>query len=154
MDAGAPPPPPDAGGTGGTGGGNVIPPGGGTVTGQTSGSSTTQGTCAAAATNSAPDAIFRWTPSRSGRATADTCNTQVKFDTVVYARGPTGSELSCSDDVAGCTTGDGSAYATNHGSRATFDVVAGQTYTIIVDGYAGSTGGSAGAFALTVTAPP
>jgi glucose/arabinose dehydrogenase len=156
VDAGAPPPrdagaPPDAGGGGG---GGIIPAGGGTVTGTTSGSSTTQGSCAAAGTASAPDAIFRWTPSRSGRATADTCNSQVRFDTVVYARGPTGSQLACSDDVPGCATGDGSQYASSHGSRASFDVVAGQTYTIVVDGYAGSTGGSAGPFALTVTAPP
>jgi glucose/arabinose dehydrogenase len=150
MDAGTPPPPTDAG----TGGGAVIPAPGGTVTGTTSGTSAASGSCAPAATASAPDATFRWTPARSGRATASTCSSQVKFDTVVYARGPTGSELACSDDVAGCATGDGSAYASQHGSRASFDVVAGQTYTIVVDGYSGSTGGSQGPFALTVTPPP
>jgi glucose/arabinose dehydrogenase len=152
VDAGSPPPPPaDAGAPGG---GTVIPAAGGTVTGTTSGSSTSQGSCAAAATASAPDAVFRWTPTRSGVATASTCSSQVRFDTVVYARGPSGSELACSDDVAGCATGDGSAYASQHGSRASFNVVAGQTYTIVVDGYSGSTGGSQGAFALTVTPPP
>jgi hypothetical protein len=80
----------------------------------------------------------------------------VRFDTVVYARGgsPTGSELACSDDVPGCATGDGSSYATSHGSRISFDVVAGQTYYLVVDGYSGSTGGSMGPFALTVTPPP
>lgn len=156
TDAGTPPPdagtpPPDAGSAFA-----IVPAGGGTVTGTTSGTSTAQGSCAAAATASAPDKIFQWTPSRSGRATADTCNAQVKFDTVVYVRGgsSTGSELVCSDDVAGCATGDPSSYANQHGSRASFDVVAGQTYYLIVDGYTGSTGGSTGAFALTVTAPP
>jgi glucose/arabinose dehydrogenase len=152
MDAGAPPPPPPDAGT--SGGGTVIPAAGGTVTGQTSGASASSGSCAAAATASAPEAIFRWTPAKSGRATADTCNSQVKFDTVVYARGPSGSELVCSDDVSGCATGDGSIYAGQHGSRSSFDVVAGQTYTIVVDGYSGSTGGYQGAFALTVTPPP
>jgi hypothetical protein len=126
------------------------------VTGTTSGASTAQGSCASSATASAPDRIFKWTPARSGRATADTCNTQVRFDTVVYVRSAssTGTELACSDDVPGCATGDPSSYATSHGSRISFDVVAGQSYYLVVDGYSGSTGGSTGDFALTVTAPP
>jgi glucose/arabinose dehydrogenase len=152
ADAGAPPPAPaDAGAAY-----PVVPAAGGTVSGHTSGSSARSGSCAGASSAAAPEQIFQWTPTHSGRATADTCNPQVAFDTVLYARSAVtgGSELACNDDTPGCATGDGSLYASQHGSRISFDVVAGQTTYLVVDGYSGSTGGFQGAFVLTVTPPP
>ena len=56
-----------------------------------------------------------------------------------------GTEVACSDDTTGCGTASGP----NHGSRITLAVTAGQTYYLVVDGYAGKTG----AFNLTVFPP-
>jgi hypothetical protein len=111
--------------------------------------------CAASPTGAAPEQIVEWTPSRSGRATANTCSAQITFDTVLYVRNAPsgGQELACNDDTVGCTTGDGSPNAGQHGSRIAFDAVAGQTYYFVVDGYAGSSGDSEGNFVLTVTLP-
>jgi len=126
----------------------VIPAAGGVFTGSTSGSSSLSGSCGN--TNTAPEKVFRWTPSVSGTATIQTCSASgTNFDTVLYMRSgncQTGSQVACNDDTSGCAT-SGSA---NQGSRITPTVTAGQTYFIIVDGY----GGASGNFTLSVTPPP
>src|SRR4029077_20136419 len=63
-------------------------------------------------------------------------------------------EIACNDDEASCGTGD-SCTPNNghHGSVVNTTVTAGQTYYIIVDGFAGSCGGSSGNFRLNVTPP-
>jgi hypothetical protein len=84
-----------------------------------------------------------------------TCGAGTTFDTVVYVRsgGCAGTQLSCNDDTAACATGDGCATADHHGSRVAFNVTSGATYTIVIDGYAGSCGGASGTFTMTVTPP-
>lgn len=133
--------------------GDVVPAGGGTVTGTTTGTSAASGTCATQ-TSSAPERVLTWTPTASGAAKLTTCGATT-FDTVLYVRNgsPTGAQLACNDDSAGCGTNDGSPNRGGHGSVVNFNVVAGTTYYIYVDGFAGSSGGSAGNFVLNVTAP-
>lgn len=128
----------------------VIPPSGGTFTGATTGTSTLQGTCSA--TDTAPERVFQWTPSASGVATIQTCSaTATTFDTVLYMRTgscDTGTQTACNDDTTGCgTTTDPTD--PHRGSRLSPTVIAGQTYYIVVDGYAGNSG----SFALTVLPP-
>jgi hypothetical protein len=132
----------------------VIPPAGGVLSGTTSGPSALAGGCANA-TNGPPEQIYQWTPTASGTATIQTCGLGTAFDTVVYVRSGScaGAELACNDDTTGCGTGDGCSSAGHHGSRVTLSVTAGQTYVIAVDGYAGSCGGSSGAFELSVVPP-
>lgn len=112
-----------------------IPSGGGTFTGVTSGASNVAGRCAATAT--APEQTFSWTPATSGVATIQTCGSAL--DTVVYLRTGScgGANVACDDDTCGFQ------------SSIRPVVVAGQPYTIVVDGF----DGSAGAFTLTVTPP-
>ena len=107
------------------------------------------------ATAAAPEAVFVWTPAASGTATIETCGAGTAFDTVVYLRDTTcaGAELACNDDTLSCATGDICGNRGHHGSLVTPTVFAGHTYVIVVDGYAGSCGGSSGAFALTVIPP-
>lgn len=132
---------------------DVVPPEGGTVSGTTSGPSAASGTCAAQS-GSAPERVLTWTPTESGTAKLTTCGA-TGFDTVLYVRSGSeaGAQLACNDDTAGCGTRDGSAGSGGHGSSININVVAGTTYYIYVDGFAGSTGGSAGPFVLNVTAP-
>jgi len=70
---------------------------------------------------------------------------------VLYLRQGTctaGPDLACNDDTPGC--GDTLDVANpSHASRLTPTVTAGQTYFIVVDGYATSQG----TFALTVIPP-
>jgi hypothetical protein len=124
-----------------------VPAEGGTFTGVTSGLSTQSGSCGIS--DKAPEAIFQWTPASSGPATIATCGSATLYDTVLYLRSGTcgGAELGCSDDSAGCGTGEPSTY---HASRLTPTVTAGQTYFIVVDGY----NGAKGAFSLSITPPP
>ena len=126
----------------------VIPPAGGTVTGVTSGSSSLAGTCAS--TVNAPERVFAWTPAFSGTATIQTCDAAgTAYDTVLYLRHGDcagGAEVACNDDSPSCFTSEPSQH---HGSRLTPNVVAGQTYFIVVDGYATSNG----AFSLSVVGP-
>ena len=92
--------------------------------------------------------VFTWTPATSGTVQISTCgNPGTAYDTVMYVRTGTcgGSQAACNDDTAGCVT----TTDTYHGSRLTFAVVAGQTYTIVVDGYNGRNG----AFTLTLVPP-
>jgi hypothetical protein len=125
-----------------------IPAAGGTFTGTTSGTSGLAGTCANSA--NAPERVFRWTPTASGTATIQTCDgARTAYDTVVYLRQgdcSSGPEVACNDDTTGCFTSEPNDH---HGSRLTPSVVAGQTYFIVVDGFAASSG----AFNLTVVAP-
>jgi lysyl oxidase len=121
----------------------VIPAAGGVIDDSTGGASTQSGTCGNTA--SAPEKVYRWTPSVSGTATIETCGSGTQFDTVVYLRTGTcqGSQSACNDDS--CTIANGQ----NYGSRISPTVTAGQTYFIVVDGY----GSSFGNFRLTVTPP-
>jgi hypothetical protein len=125
----------------------VVPPAGGVFTGTTSGSSSLTGTCAA--TGSAPERVFQWTPATSGPATIQTCGAGgTNFDTVLYMRTGTcqaGSQAACNDDTSGCSTGAGPGM----GSRIRPNVTAGQTYFIVVDGYASSEGD----FTFSITQP-
>jgi hypothetical protein len=127
----------------------TIPADGGTFAGTTSGTGTLAGTCSAG--DSSPERVYRWTPQVSGLATISTCGTSTRFDTVAYLRSGscTGAQVACNDDTSGCAVADGTANASRHGSRLSANVVAGQTYYIVVDGY----GGAAGGYVLTV-APP
>jgi hypothetical protein len=125
----------------------VVPAAGGTFTGTTSGSSTLAATCAA--TDTAPETVFQWTPVTTGVAMIATCGVATTFDTVLSVRTGScrgGTEVACNDDTAGCQTGEPSSW---HASRISMPVTAGETYFIVVDGYAGRSG----AFAITVTAP-
>ena len=126
----------------------AIPAAGGTFTGTTTGASTLAGSCAN--TGSAPERVFVWTPATSGLATIQTCNgNETSYDSVVYVRAAdcaTGPELACNDDATGCFTSEPNDH---HASRLTLSVIAGQSYFIVVDGYAAS----AGDFSLSVTAP-
>jgi hypothetical protein len=127
-------------------GATIVPASGGTFSGVTSGSNNQTGSCGL--TDKGPEAVFQWTPSASGEATIGTCGSATLYDTVVYLRNGTcgGGELACVDDVAGCTTGEPNDH---HGSQITPTVVAGQTYSIVVDGY----NGAQGPFSLTITPP-
>jgi hypothetical protein len=124
----------------------VLPAAGGTFTGTTSGTSALAGTCASS--NVAPEVVFAWTPTTSGTAHVSTCGGATSYDTVLYVRNGTcgGSEAVCNDDTVGCTTNEPSQY---HGSQVTLTVTAGQTYLIVVDGYADRHG----TFSLNVTGP-
>ncbi len=90
----------------------------------------------------------QWTPLRSGTAQIETCGATT-FDTVVSVRNQTclnGAQSACNDDTAGCTTGEPNDH---HGSRVSVAVTAGQTYFIVVDGFASASG----TFQLRVVAP-
>ncbi len=124
----------------------ALPPSGGTFTGVTSGSSRTYGTGDCRRTGSAPERVYRWTPSVSGRAEIFTCGSSTAFDTVLYVR-----RGSCSGGQYACNDNGPCQAATNAqaGSRIVMDVVAGQTYFLFVDGY----NGARGRFSLTVRPP-
>src|SRR5438046_1032956 len=124
----------------------VIPAQGGTFSGTTSGASALAGSCGNS--GGSPEQVFRWTPTVSGTATIQTCGAGTTFDTVLYLRSgacASGREVAagCNDDT--CANASGLFRA----SRITPTVTAGQTYFIVVDGYAGATG----TFSLTVTPP-
>src|SRR5262245_50258562 len=122
----------------------TLPAEGGTFVGTTSGTGTLAGSCGSSL--SAPERVYRWTPSSSGVATFQTCGSGTNYDSVVYVRSGscTGSQLSCNDDGP-CPTST-SPY---QGSRTTATVTAGQTYYVVVDGY----NGRRGTYALTVQPP-
>ena len=123
----------------------VIPAGGGSFTGSTSGASTLAGTCGSSGT--APEKVFQWTPTTSGTATIQTCGAGTNYDSVLYVRSPTCTSpevtAGCNDDA--CPNASGLFRA----SKVMPSVTAGQTYFIVVDGYAGSSG----SFTLSVTPP-
>jgi hypothetical protein len=115
--------------------GNTLPPDGGVFSGVTSGASAFAGSCGSS--GSAPEEIYTLTPTVSGTYTVETCSINTTYDTIVYVReGSTqGNETGCNDDTAGCGVNDGTGNADRHGSRVTFDAVAGETYFVFVDGY-------------------
>src|SRR5438067_1792845 len=124
----------------------VIPAPGGTFSGTTSGTSALAGSCGSS--GDSPERVYQWTPAVSGMATIQTCGAGTSFDTVLYLRSgvcASGPEVAagCNDDACANATG------LNRASRITPTVTAGQTYFIVVDGYAGAPG----AFTLTVTPP-
>lgn len=124
----------------------TVPPAGGTFLGTTQHTGTLTASCGGSPT--APERVFRWTPSFSGVAIIDTCDGQSAFDTVVSLRADAcdGAEMACNDDTAGCFTTEPNDH---HGSRLTAAVTAGRTYYVIVDGY----GDGAGPFSLRITPP-
>src|SRR5437867_2499532 len=124
----------------------AIPAPGGTFSGTTSGTSALAGSCGRS--GESPEQVFQWTPTVSGTATIQTCGAATTFDTVLYLRSGVcsgGPEVAagCNDDTCPNATGLFRA------SRITPTVTAGQTYFIVVDGYAGAQG----TFSLTVTPP-
>src|SRR5881396_3512316 len=124
----------------------AIPAPGGTFSGTTSGTSALAGSCGRS--GESPEQVFQWTPTVSGTATIQTCGAATTFDTVLYLRSGVcsgGPEVAagCNDDACPNATGLFRA------SRITPTVTAGQTYFIVVDGYAGAQG----TFSLTVTPP-
>jgi hypothetical protein len=124
-----------------------IPSAGGVFNGSTNGASSLTATCAA--TNTAPERVYQWTPSRSGGAVLETCGPATTFDTVLSIRQTScdgGAERGCVDDTTNCVTSEPSNH---HGSRVSVQVTAGQTYFIVVDGY----GGARGDYTLRVTPP-
>src|SRR5439155_1236263 len=122
----------------------VIPAQGGTFSGSTSGTSSLAGSCGSS--GGSPEQVFQWTPAVSGTATVQTCGAGTNFDTVLYVRSgicASGPEVGCNDDACANATG------LIRASRIMPAVTAGQTYFIVVDGYAGAQG----TFSLTVTPP-
>jgi streptogramin lyase len=117
----------------------TIPAAGGVFSGHTQGANTLIGSCG----GNGPEKIYRWTPETSGTAVIDTC-AGATYETLLYVRQGdclNGAQLGC-NQVAFCQPG---LFA----SRVYPDVVAGETYYIIVDGV----GGQSGNFTLTVQAP-
>lgn len=116
----------------------VVPAAGGTFTGTTAGTNALTGPCGVSGTS--PEQVYRWTPTKSGLALIETCNAgATTYDTVVYVRQSnctTGTGVACNDDAISCPTTVG-----NRGSRVQPTVTAGQTYYVVVDGYAGRAGG-------------
>ncbi len=114
----------------------VIPAAGGVFMGTTIGGTSVLTTCFNFPSR---ERTFQWTPTTTGVATIETCGST--FDTTLAIRTGdcTTAELTCSDDTCGSS------------SSITPNVVAGTTYTIVVDGFSGS---SAGDFTLTVTPAP
>ncbi len=124
----------------------TIPAGGGTFTGVTSGASTLSGGCGT--DGGAAERVYRWTPATTGQVVISTCSDATFYDTRVYVLtgGCPGSVAACNNDTAACATG---APSFDEGSRVGMSVTAGQTYFIVVDGFAGDEG----AYSLTVGAP-
>lgn len=110
-----------------------IPPAGGVFNGATTGTSQLTGGCDGG--NVSPETVYQWTPDVSGYAKISVCGGTTNYNTVLYMRSGScaGSEIACA--TSSCST--------------TANVMAGQAYVIIVDGYNGASGN----FTLTV-APP
>src|SRR5262249_14889847 len=124
----------------------ILPAGGGVFAGTTSGTSTLAGSCGSS--GSSPERVYLWTPALSGVATISTCGSGTLYDTVLYLKGGggNGAQVACNDDTTRCGTGEPNDH---HGSKIAPNVVAGQTYAIVVDGF----GGAQGNYVLTVVAP-
>ena len=127
-----------------------VPADGGSFAGATTDASTGELAGSCGRFGYAAERVYRWTPAVSGTARIDTCDdSETTYDTVVYVRSDScldGEQVACNDDSIGCkTTLEGKP----RGSRVKLDVVAGQTYFVVVDG----SDGAAGSFVLTVEAP-
>jgi hypothetical protein len=121
-----------------------IPSGGGTVTGVTSGFGGQQASCGG---GSSPERAYRWTPAASGLATVDSCDPGNFFHAMTYVRRDAcigGLEVACAQhsSPAACSNG-------NHGGLVQFQVTAGTTYYVFIDG----SSGESGSYTLRVTAP-
>jgi hypothetical protein len=97
-----------------------------TLIGMTSGASVTSGSCGGA---DAPEATYFYVAPRTATYIFDTLGSE--FDTVLYVRSDTGTELACNDDITAGTLTQ---------SRVTLALTAGQMVTIIVDGFAMQSG--------------
>jgi hypothetical protein len=122
-----------------------------TVTGTTSGVSNfaPPAACITATTppaHTAPEAIYRIVPVRSGTIRVSSCNASTTFDTMLYystsCAAPT-SATQCNDDDAACT-----ASSTTR-STLSWTATAGVPYFLFVDGY----GDAVGSYAVTITLP-
>ncbi len=92
-------------------------------------------------TNSTSDVVYAVTPTASGKVTA-TLTPKAGFDGVLYARSgacTTGPQITCSQ-----------ASAAGGVEAVTFDVVAGKTYSVVVDGQSGSQGAYSLALSLAI----
>lgn len=92
-----------------------------TLTGMTSGTSADSGSCGGA---NAPEVAYVYFAPRAGTYTFDTFGSE--FDTVLYVRSDTGTELGCNDDSSSGNTKQ---------SRVTLPLTAGQMVNIVVDGF-------------------
>jgi hypothetical protein len=89
--------------------------------------------------SSAPDVVYRYTPTASGAITADLCASSYDTKLYIYA-GAAGNLVACNDD-AGC------GYSGWQSRVENVAVTAGVNYYIVVDGY----GTSCGSYSLSVT---
>jgi hypothetical protein len=114
-----------------------IPSNGGTFTGTTDGLSTLNGGCGG--DGGAAERVYRWTAPTTGQVVIRTCGDGTDFDTRLYVFGSTceGAVLACNNDAVGCGTGEPSV---GRGSKLSLTVTAGETYHIVVDGFAGAEG--------------
>jgi hypothetical protein len=83
--------------------------------------------------------VYRFVPGFTGCWDISTCTQQTPLDTVVYVREgdcASGTERGCNDDFVGCGTK----------SRVFAELLAGQTYFIVVDAF----GEEGGQFVLSV----
>lgn len=117
-----------------------IPPAGGVVSGSTQGEP--DSFFASCGGGGSPERVYRWTPAASGTAILETCGAGTSYDSLLYLLAGTcvgsWSENACDDDACSAA------------SRLLPQVVDGQTYTVVVDGY----GGAAGDFELKVVPEP
>ncbi len=103
----------------------------GSTVGDAAGTGTTDGAgdditgdCFGGVPTGGQDFIYSWTAPNSGCFAFD--SSESGFDTVLFVkRGCTGEEVACNDDASGEIT-------TSH---AGFEVVGGETYVVVVDGY-------------------
>ncbi len=97
-----------------------------TLIGMTNGASGDTGSCGGA---DAPEVSYVYFAPRAGTYTFDTFGSE--FDTVLYVRNDTSTELGCNDDSPGGLTKQ---------SRVTLPLTAGQMVSIIVDGFGTESG--------------
>lgn len=121
----------------------VVPAAGGTFIGANAGISTVDPSefCGGFQNTDAPETVYAWTPAADGTALLSTCGAFTNFETVVHVRNgdceDVGAEVACAS--LDCSPG----------STLEFDVLSGETYFLVVDGYVDSRGD----FSLTVVPP-
>jgi hypothetical protein len=88
--------------------------------------------------SSSAERVYQWTPDVSGWTQVSTCGGVTNFSTIISVRSGNcaGTEETCANNNCGSSTNN-------------FEVTAGQTYVITVDGFSGAQGN----FTLTVTPP-
>lgn len=160
--------------------GTVLSGASGSVTGSTTGATAQAGENTTYGAGTLNTIWYQWTAPASGSFTAATCNlgseTTTNHDTTLILYTGTALPLtvrSTNDDATGCLA----AGNANYGSVVSFNVTAGTTYYLQVDGYASATGnfvlrygltglavavtdntategGGTGAFTIVLNAPP